>query len=283
MAAPQLARLIESLLGVITILVFIRVAVPEARPWRVILRTLGRLVGRGHRWLYLGACLSILAFNYLFLVFELDARCTNWVKSSNGGHDFTRLVYGLEGEAVAHVQAALNWLPLTWFLGYVYVVVFPCLVFVSIFVFDQLDDRRGLAMALLGYALNFLLVLPFYLVFPVRETFHFYTTDLGSDAVRMLLNDIHPAIIEGYRAMSGLDNCFPSFHTSLAVTLALVAWHAGRPRYGWLITFFAAANVFSTVYLGVHWVIDVAAGLVVGVAAYVLARRASLRWSAARP
>jgi len=160
--------------------------------------------------------------------------------------------------------------------------VFPSLVFVSIFVFDQLDDRRGLAMVLLGYAFNFLLVLPFYLVFPVRETFHFYTADLHSQAVQMLLDDIHPAIIEGYRAMSGLDNCFPSFHTSLAVTLALVAWHAGRPRYAWLVTLFAAANVLSTVYLGVHWVTDVAAGLAVGVVAYVVARRASLRWSAER-
>jgi len=281
MSAPELARIVEALLGVATTLLFIQIAIPEARPWTVVLASLRRVVASRRRLLYLAACFSILLFNYLYLVLDLDRHCTQWVKSHNGGHDFTRLIYGLEGHATARLQAALAWTPLTWFLGYVYVVVFPCLVFVSIFVFDHLRNRRGLAMVLIGYASNFLIVLPFYLVFPVREAFHYYKRDLGSDALRMLLNDIHPAIMVAYRAMSGLDNCFPSFHTSLAVTMALVAVHAERRAYAWLVAFFAAANIFATVYLGVHWIIDVVAGLLVGVVAYALARRASRRWQAA--
>jgi len=280
MGETDLARAAEFLLGAATVLLFVWVAIPEARPWTVVCECLGRTARSWRRLLYLGACLSILLFNYLYLVFDVDKWCTQRIEASRG-EDFTSLIHNrIEGDAVARIQAATAWLPLTYFLGYVYVVVFPCLVFVAIFVFDKLRHRRGLAMVLLGYALNYLIELPFFLCFPVRETFVYYQEcGVSSPATKMLLDDISPAIMEAYRVMSGVDNCFPSFHTSLAVTLALVAWHAGRRRFGWLITFFTAANVFSTVYLGIHWLSDVAAGIVVGVLAYAVARRLSRRWA----
>jgi len=279
MSDEQLVRLIECLLGVVTIVVLVWVGVPEERPWAVVWRTVRRTVVSGKRLLYLGAGLSILVFNYLYLVFDLDGACARWVEHFFNGQDFTHAVHAFEGEAVARVQGALAWLPLTWFLGFVYVVVFPSLVFVAIFVFDHLRNRRGLAMVMIGYALNYLFVLPFYLFFPVREVFHFYRHDLGSPGVRLLLDDIGEVVMRAYRAMSGLDNCFPSFHTSLAVTIALVCWHVGRRRFGWVITFLAVANVFSTIYLGIHWVTDVVGGVLVGVVSYWLALRWSRRWA----
>jgi len=278
MSDEQLVRLIECALGVVTILALVWVGVPEARPWSVVWETCRRTVRSGKRLLYLAAGLSILTFNYLYLVFGLDQACTAWVVHFFGSQDFTHLVHGLEGEAVATVQRTFDWLPLTWFLGFVYVVVFPSLVFVAIFVFDHLRNRRGLAMVLIGYILNYLFELPFYLLFPVREVFHYYRNDLGSSSVRLLLDDIGEVIMRAYRAMSGLDNCFPSFHTSLAVTLALVCWHTGRRRFASVVTFLAIANVFSTVYLGIHWVSDVAGGVVVGLVSYWLARMLSRRW-----
>ncbi len=278
MSDEQLVRLIESALGMVTILALVWVGVPEARPWVVVWESCRQTVRSVKRLLYLAAGLSILIFNYLYLVFGFDHACTSWVVHLFGSEDFTHLVHGLEGEAVATVQRTFDWLPLTWFLGFVYVVVFPSLVFVAIFVFDHLRNRRGLAMVMIGYALNYLLELPFYLFFPVREVFHYYRNDLGSSGVRLLLDDIGEVIMRAYRAMSGLDNCFPSFHTSLAVTLALVCWHAGRRRFAVVVTFLAIANVFSTVYLGIHWVSDVAGGIAVGVVSYWLARMLSRRW-----
>lgn len=279
MSDLQLVRAAECLLGVATILALVWVGVPEARPWAVVCETVRRTVRSGQRLLYLAAGLSILIFNYLYLVFDLDRACTRLMEHWFGGEDFTHLVHGLEGETVARLQEAMAWLPLTWFLGFVYVVVFPSLVFVAILVFDRLRNHRGLAMVLIGYVFNYLFVLPFYLFFPVREVSHYYGNDLGSSGVRLLLDDIGEVVMRAYRAMSGLDNCFPSFHTSLAVTIALVCWHAGRRRFAWLITFFAVANGFSTLYLGIHWLTDVAAGVVVGVVSYTLARRLSRRWA----
>ena len=283
MSAPQLAQLVELLLGVATTLIIVWIAAPGHRPWRIIIRSVWSTIASRRRVLYLAACFSILVINYLYLVLDIDRAATEFISGRCGGEDFTHLVHAVEGEAVARFHAAVHWLPLTYFLGYVYVVVFPCLVFVLIFVFDHLRSARGLALVLIGYVLNYLFVLPFYLCAPVREVFHYYRHDLGSRAVTMRLDEISPAIMEAYRSMSGLDNCFPSFHTSLAVTMALVSWHAGRRTFAAVVTFLAVSIVVSTVYLGVHWLIDVGAGLVVGVVAYVAARWLSRRWAAGVP
>jgi membrane-associated phospholipid phosphatase len=274
-----LAQAVELLLMGATVLAFLGVGLPTARPWEAVGRSVRATWGSRPRMLYLAACLSILVFNYLYLVLEVDAALARWVEPW-AGRGFTPLVHRhIEGDAVARVQAAVAWAPLTWFLGYVYVVVFPCLLFVLIFAYDHDGDRRGLALVLWGYVLNFLLVLPFYLFFPILECFEYYRLLPGQEPVaRLLLDDISPAIMQGYRTMSGVDNCFPSFHTSLAVTLALAARHAGRPRFARLIGFFAGAIVLSTIYLGIHWLADVAAGLFVGWLAYRLAWKVSRRW-----
>ncbi len=281
MDGPQLARVVETLLMAATILLLVWAGVPESAPWRVVGRTVWDTLRSGRRVLYLLGGSAIIIANLLYLQLQIDDYLTSRIVARLG-RDYTLDVYRIEGGLVAGLQQALAWLPLTWFLGFVYVVVFPCLVFVLIFVFDHLHHRRGLAMVLIGYAANYLLVLPFYLWLPVREVFHFYQHDLGSSGVRILLNDIHPVVMEAYRAMSGLDNCFPSFHTSLAVTMGLVAWHSRRWGFAALVSFFAAANVFSTLYLGIHWLTDVVAGLAVGLLAYGLAIVLSRRWAEGR-
>jgi membrane-associated phospholipid phosphatase len=228
--------------------------------------------------LYLGACLAIVAVDFLYLELGVDAFLTRWVVARRGA-DFTPFVHGVvEGDAVARLQAALAWTPLTAVLGTIYIAVFPCFVLAPILVFDRLRDRRGLVMLLAGYALNFAAVLPFYMLVPVRETWVYYAeSGLADPGVRCLLDDLHPAVMEKFRAMSGVDNCFPSFHTSLAVTMALVARHTRRKPFAALLTALAAANVFSTLYLGIHWLTDVAAGLLLGLLAYLAARRVARR------
>jgi membrane-associated phospholipid phosphatase len=281
MSDVAVSQLVQLALGVATVLALLWLADDGTPPWRVVGRTLAETARSRSRLLYAAACASILAFNYLYLELGVDAYFTRAVVAWRGA-DFTPLAHDrIEGDAVARVQQALACRPLTLLFAYVYVTVFPCLLFVSILVYDHWRDRRHLAMTLVGYVLNFAIVLPFYVLVPVRECFVFYREGGGGagPAARLLLDDLSPVIMQGYRTMSGVDNCFPSFHTSLAVTVALVAWDAGRRRFAWLVGSFAAAIVFSTIYLGIHWFTDVAAGVLVGWAAYRLARTASRRWA----
>ena len=72
--------------------------------------------------------------------------------------------------------------------------------------------------------------------------------------------------------MSGLDNCFPSFHVSLTVLVVASCLMFRVPmRLSALV--FGSAVVLSTFVLGVHWIPDMIARLALGIANVLLAWR----------
>ena len=64
-----------------------------------------------------------------------------------------------------------------------------------------------------------------------------------------------------------MNNCFPSLHTSLSISVALISIHSGYRRLALVISTSAAIIVFSTIYLGIHWLVDVVAGMAGALAA----------------
>ncbi len=87
----------------------------------------------------------------------------------------------------------------------------------------------------------------------------------------ILLSDLWaPKLIEIFRPISGLDNCFPSFHVSLAVVMVALAFRY-RLRFRWSALFLGLLVVLSTLVLGIHWLTDVIAGLAAGGLAVALA------------
>jgi len=103
--------------------------------------------------------------------------------------------------------------------------------------------------------------LPFYILMPVKEA---WAAAMG---IRFLIPEVYPLFEAQYRPLSGLDNCFPSLHTSLALTFALVAWRSGYRRLGIVLSAAAGLVMISTLYLGVHWFLDMLVGVVLAVAA----------------
>jgi membrane-associated phospholipid phosphatase len=111
------------------------------------------------------------------------------------------------------------------------------------------------------------IALPFYFLFPVKEMW------AGNpEKVRLLVDLVSPAVMEAYRANSALDNCFPSLHTSLALTVAIVASRGEGRRAAAVLWILAVAVVLSTLHLGIHWLTDIGAGIVLAIA---LGRRLS--------
>ncbi len=111
------------------------------------------------------------------------------------------------------------------------------------------------------------LSLPFYLLLPVPERWAY------PDSHAMLLSDLWSTrLIETIRPMSGLDNCFPSFHTSGTMALVLV-WYRLGLRFRHTIACLGAAVAVSTVLLGIHWIADVVAGLALAFVSVRLASR----------
>lgn len=142
----------------------------------------------------------------------------------------------------------------THFLTYIYVILFPMLPLASMAIYAAARDHVAIRRLFTSFLAAYLIGLPFFLFFPVKEA---WAADLG---IRFLIPDVYPAFEQQFRQFSALDNCFPSMHTGLSVLAALVAWRQGYRRWGMLLSVIAGLVMLSTLYLGVHSILDMVAG-----------------------
>lgn len=172
--------------------------------------------------------------------------------------DFTAAVAKV-GTGLLHFLQRLQWPPLTHLLTYVYVFVFTMAMLGAVIIYLANRDVAALKNHVVSYWVNYIVALPFYLWFPVNEAW------AGGKGIRFLIPDVFPAFEQVMRPHSGLNNCFPSLHTSLALTYALVAWRHGYRRLAILLSIAAGLVMLSTLYLGIHWVLDMAFGSLLAV------------------
>lgn len=217
--------------------------------WRAI-----RYVLSDHRALAVGAAAyGMLALNLLELRFEqLLARKVAW--------DFTHSVSQVGADLLRLLQR-LEWAPLTHLLTFAYVILFTVLMIAALLVYAANRDLTALKNHVASFWINYLVALPFYLWFPVKEAW------ASGQSIQFLIPQIFPGFDQVIRPHSGLDNCFPSLHTSLALTYALVAWRQGYRRLAVVLSVGAGLVMLSTLYLGVHWILDMLAGTVLAVLA----------------
>lgn len=79
----------------------------------------------------------------------------------------------------------------------------------------------------------------------------------------------HLNVVEGVHL--NIHNSFPSGHsTQVFAVLMTMAFYARRHWYKVLFLLCAATTAFSRVYLSQHWLVDIVAGSIIGVAAAVL-------------
>lgn len=203
----------------------------------------------------LATVLTVIGFN----IYEtnLDGRIAPAL-----GLDFTPWIASLEGDLPIWLQRGLAGHRLAPFWGWVYVFLYPCLAAAPVIAYyarRQHDALRGYVGA---FAANYLLALPFYLFVPVTETGWFQPRTADP-----ILENALPGYIEFLRSSSALDNCFPSLHASLTLTAAFFAARHGPRRLALTCWCGGALIVLSTWALGIHWVSDSVAGLLLAYAA----------------
>ncbi|MFD2329739.1 phosphatase PAP2 family protein [Cohnella sp. GCM10020058] len=210
----------------------------------------------------------LFLFLSLLLIMALNKFELNLEDALPIPRDLTRLLVGWEGSWQGALQQALESPSLTLFCAFFYLVVFQGFMIASLIFYASTGKDKLYIALCVALLLNYLVAVPFYLFVPVHEAWS------ASTNIRFLMLDAFPSFETQYRHLSGLDNCFPSLHTSISVTMALLALRSGSKRWAIFGVANAAIIVFSIFYLGIHWATDMFAGVVLASVAVAIGLKA---------
>jgi len=224
---------------------------------------------RSHYWGRLRAIMPALAVLGGVLLMNRVVRTVGPELSWLIGWNVTGFIFGIEGTFVADLQSLANPAVTSYFAfvyvdGYVFLLVFPLIAYLA------LDEMGFLRETCLAYALNYGIGVICYVVFIA-----YGPRNLMPDMVGSLLYTTWPQSQLLTTQVNTNTNVFPSLHASLALTVAALAYRTREVYPKWFVVaaFLAASVVVSTMYLGIHWLLDVVAG---GVLALV-----AVRWAPA--
>ncbi|WP_449602583.1 phosphatase PAP2 family protein [Paenibacillus sp. Marseille-Q9583] len=176
--------------------------------------------------------------------------------------DYTSFVFGLEGHFVQAVQDIFYSPWLTPIIVFFYIFMLQSVLAASLGVYLLDKNRVMLYATCYAIIINYAVAIPFYLYFPVNEVWSYVPA-----GVRFTMLDVFPKFEQEYRPLSGLNNCFPSLHTSISVTMALLAFRSGNRRWMAITSISAVLIVFGIFYLGIHWLTDMIGGTLLAVLA----------------
>ena len=137
--------------------------------------------------------------------------------------------------------------------GYVFLLVFP---FVAYFALSRPEPLRR---TIVAYGANYVIGVLCYILFIA-----YGPRNIIVDQAEGLLYSQYSQYQFVTTAVNDETNVFPSLHTSMAVTAALLAWTTREEYPLWvpISTVLAVSVVISTMYLGIHWATDVIFGIV---------------------
>jgi membrane-associated phospholipid phosphatase len=169
--------------------------------------------------------------------------------------DYTGYILLIEGDFVSLFQSFATPI-LTYINGFIYLMIFSFLLIFTFAVLIYTRNLRALEEFTIAFNIIYLSAFPFYIFFPVTVTGHILPN------VEPLLYNLNPIIDQGVRVVDPfLDNDFPSLHAALSI-MALIIVMTRTDLYKYKI--FAAIStftiLFSTLYLGIHWITDLIAG-----------------------
>ncbi len=196
--------------------------------------------------------LFFVAVTAIMFLNKNELRLENWLKVS---YDLTPTLSGWEGAWPVWLQSNLQSDALTVVCAVFYLVVFQSVLISSAAIYTHHQNMRLYYAFCVAVLLNYFLAVPFYLFVPVNEVWFVHPQ------IKFLMLDVFPSFEREYRSLSGLNNCFPSLHTSISVTLALLAGKSGIRRWAIFAWVNAVVIIFSIFYLGIHWFTDMIAGL----------------------
>jgi len=203
------------------------------------------------RFLHVGIGIYIILFIVNSIHYELWTMLEKWEVKTNP-HPFALDEWmssiPFNDASFTRIYQA-EWLTklLQWCYGYGFTVSVTLCITRSFF---TKNAKKMVQYMLATFFLQFPLIVPFYALFDVNEVWYVFG---------------HPDGLE--RGLSYPDvlyivhNCFPSMHTSIAFSVLLLSLREKDRLFKWTKIIYSVLIIFSTMYLEIHWVVDVLAGL----------------------
>ncbi|MFD1599114.1 phosphatase PAP2 family protein [Halobellus rarus] len=210
----------------------------------------------------LGVLAAVLAINKVVRDIGVEL---SWLIGVN----LTGYIYLVESQFVATVQSFAH-PALTTYFGFVYVFGYTFLLTFPVLAYAICERARPLRVLFLTYILNYGFGLLCYVLVVAYGPRNFMP-----ELVDPLLYSSWPQSQLLVQQVNVNTNVFPSLHTSLSATVALLAYRfrALYPRWLPIATVLSVSIIVSTMYLGIHWATDVVAGVAVAWASVELAER----------
>lgn len=206
---------------------------------------------RGGIFLLLLIFFALQIENLLHDLYEPGFRITSWVYELEGASHIIWLQQNFNYSLLIHFSSIFYVLGLSFFVAFIPVFF---ILRNDIELFEQFSK---------ALAVNYMFLLPGYLFL------HLVVTSYYDQA------GVEPLIYshEQYNALILLTNrqtnCFPSGHTSIPLTITLIALYSAKLKrlavFGILFVIF---TIFVIIFLGIHWLIDIPAGIAVAFFAY---------------
>ena len=183
------------------------------------------------------------------------------------GH-WTELIYSIEGDFTKWIQDAFQNDLLTEFLNFHYLFIYLFLIYVTTVYFAFTGDRDMTDKVALNYLLIYALAVPYYLFFNVEVTSSWIP---NMDALLY-----HDGWYSSFYALHDpMDNAVPSLHVAIPFGILYLNYLHVKEKgmkmsewRHWPYHLFVAINtvlfMFTILYLGIHWVVDIPLGIIIG-------------------
>ncbi|AHF99103.1 phosphatidylglycerophosphatase [Halostagnicola larsenii XH-48] len=205
--------------------------------------------------------LPVIGLVVVVLLLNRYGRQTLTSLSRDYGWDMTSTFYEIEGELIIWFQS-YDYTPLIRFFSFIYIYAYVFLLVFPVLAYFALSDNRPFRQLLTAYALNYSIGIVIYFL-----VIAFGPRNVMPEMFDTVLYDFQPRYQHLTREVNDYRNVFPSLHTSMAVTVGLFAVRTRDeyPKWVPVALFLAICVPVSTMYLGIHWAIDVVAGTILAI------------------